>query len=109
MSLPNQLDYPDPWPHFSVCASICMCGPQITTLKLTLFHYPVIFNAVIGHTFGMGPIDYVQTPPSGIILFMRPANERRRYIVTSLLIGWVHTQNDSCPLGAGILQYQTQL
>ena len=25
---------------------------------------------------------------------MRPANERRRYIVT--LIGWVHTQNDTC-------------
>ena len=27
---------------------------------------------------------------------MRPANERRRYIVTSSLIGWVHTQNDPC-------------
>ena len=25
---------------------------------------------------------------------MGPANERRRYIVTSSLIGWVHTQND---------------
>ena len=24
------------------------------------------------------------------IVFMRPANERRRYIVTSSLIGWVH-------------------
>ena len=32
--------------------------------------------------------------PSGIILWMRPANERRRYIVTSSLIGWAHTQND---------------
>ena len=31
---------------------------------------------------------------SGIILYMRPANERRRYIVTASLIGWVHTQND---------------
>ena len=29
---------------------------------------------------------------------MRPANERRHYIVTSSLIGWVHTQND--PWGA---------
>ena len=28
----------------------------------------------------------------GIILCMRPANERRRYIVTSPLIGWVHTK-----------------
>ena len=27
---------------------------------------------------------------------MRPANERRRYNVTSSLIGWAHTQDDSC-------------
>ena len=26
---------------------------------------------------------------------MRPANERRRYNVTSSLIGWAYTQNDS--------------
>ena len=32
----------------------------------------------------------------GFILCMRPANERRRYIVTSSLIGWAHTQNDPC-------------
>ena len=31
-----------------------------------------------------------------IILWMRPANERRRYIVTSSLIGWAHPQNDPC-------------
>ena len=30
------------------------------------------------------------------ILFMRPANERRRYCVTSSLIGWAHTQIDPC-------------
>ena len=30
----------------------------------------------------------------GIILGMGWANERRRYIVTSFLIGWAHTQND---------------
>ena len=29
---------------------------------------------------------------AGIILCMRPANERQRYIVTSSLIGWVHPQ-----------------
>ena len=29
----------------------------------------------------------------GITLWMRPANERRRYIVTSSLIGWAHIQN----------------
>ena len=27
---------------------------------------------------------------TGIIMCMRPANERRRYSVTSSLIGWVH-------------------
>ena len=32
----------------------------------------------------------------GIILYMHPTNERRRYIVTSSLIGWVHTQNNPC-------------
>ena len=31
---------------------------------------------------------------SGIILRMRPANDRRRYIETSSLIGRAHTQND---------------
>ena len=31
---------------------------------------------------------------SGIGLYMHPANERRRYNVTSSLIGWGHTQND---------------
>ena len=32
----------------------------------------------------------------GIILYMGSANERWRYNVTSSLIGWAHTQNDSC-------------
>ena len=31
---------------------------------------------------------------SGIIFGMGSANERRRYIVTSSLIGWAHTNND---------------
>ena len=30
----------------------------------------------------------------GIILCMRPANERRRYNVTSSLTGWAYAQND---------------
>ena len=32
----------------------------------------------------------------GMILWMRPATERRRFIVTSSLIDWVHTQNHLC-------------
>ena len=31
---------------------------------------------------------------SGIILYMRWANETLRYNVSRSLIGWVHTQND---------------
>ena len=31
---------------------------------------------------------------------MYPANERQRYIVTSSLIGWVHTQNNPCVITA---------
>ena len=31
-----------------------------------------------------------------IILYMHPANERRRYNVMSSLIGWVHIQNEPC-------------
>ena len=30
--------------------------------------------------------------PAGAIFCVRPANERRRYIVTSSLIGWAHTK-----------------
>ena len=33
---------------------------------------------------------------AGLILCMRPANERRRYNETSSLIGWAHTKNDPC-------------
>ena len=31
---------------------------------------------------------------AGIVLYMHPANEIRRYNVTSYLIGWAHIQND---------------
>ena len=34
--------------------------------------------------------------PLGIILCMRPANERRRYNVMSALIGWAHALNAPC-------------
>ena len=35
---------------------------------------------------------------SGISLGIRPVNERCRYIVTTSLIGWGHTQTDPCML-----------
>ena len=33
---------------------------------------------------------------AAIILYMHTANKRRRYIVTSSLIGWAHIENDLC-------------
>ena len=41
-------------------------------------------------------IEALGSRDTGIILGMGSANERRRHIVTSSLIGWVHTQNDPC-------------
>ena len=43
-----------------------------------------------------------QLEHSGIILYMRPANERWCYIVTSSLIGWEHRQNDPSILWNGL-------
>ena len=49
----------------------------------------------------MMPYDLFKTTPlfislPGIILCMCLANEKRRYNVTSSLIGLTHTQNDPC-------------
>ena len=41
---------------------------------------------------------------SGTILCMRPANEGRRYSVTSSLIGWAHAQKDPC-IFSGLLHW----
>ena len=49
------------------------------------------------------------TSQSGIKLCMCPANERRRYIVTSSLIGWVHSQNDPWGYNPGTLAYSQQV
>ena len=47
------------------------------------------------------PLNMIQLPfpllwETGTILSMGSANERRRYNVTSSLIGWAHTQKDPC-------------
>ena len=39
-------------------------------------------------------VQFLRCISSEIILYMRPTNERRRYIVTSSIIGWAHRQND---------------
>ena len=38
----------------------------------------------------------IVTFKSGLILGLRPANKRRRYFVTTSLIGWAQTQNQPC-------------
>ena len=54
------------------------------------------------HTKCYTPYPAIAGDP-GIILWMRPANERRRYNVTSSLIGWEHSQNDPWwPIGWGL-------
>ena len=45
---------------------------------------------------------------TGIILCMRPAKERRRYIVMSSPIGWAHTQNDPCHICSGSNRIQSK-
>ena len=44
-------------------------------------------------------------PVTGIILGMGSANTRRRYNVTSSLIGWAHIQNDLFPVAQETLLY----
>ena len=41
--------------------------------------------------FGAWLSGYCVHSNSGLILGLHPANERRRYFVTTSLIGWVHT------------------
>ena len=42
---------------------------------------------------------------AGILLRMHQANERRRYNVTSSLIGWAHEPNDPCKSGRNHIPY----
>ena len=52
--------------------------------------------------------------PTGLILSLRPANKRRRYFVTTFLIGWVRAYNQPCThllyshsSGTGLWSYTT--
>ena len=64
------------------------------------FNSEMIENAIIFQNFShknSTPINASMTYShhvSGIILWMRPTNERQRYNVMSSLIGWAHLQND---------------
>ena len=47
-------------------------------------------------TKGLGYYNHAQYITSGLILGLRPANERHHYKVALSLIGWVQTWNQSC-------------
>ena len=61
------------WPTWSPPGS---CRPQVGPMNLAIRVHSTNFNMLT---------------LTGISLCMRPANERRRYNVTTSLIGWVHT------------------
>ena len=60
--------------------------------RVLVFHMELFQTPLPSQCLGM--IENVITSYPGIILRMHPANERRRYIVMSSLIGWVHMQNN---------------
>ena len=64
--------------HFEILASFWV---------MTFMNFTIRFETV--------NVDLGKSTP-GIVLSMRPANERRRCIATSSLIAWVHTQNVPC-------------
>ena len=66
------------------------------TASLSLARLMTAFNAFIDDKAAGMMSSQFQYTSAGIILCMCPANERRRYIVTSSPIGWAHTQNDPC-------------
>ena len=65
------------------------------------WYFPINFAVLRTQTIcstNTGMVIAIRCIMPGIILCMRPANERWRYTVTPSLIGWVHTQNDPCML-----------
>ena len=74
------------WILYRYLRSYSVCAFRYGTLWLLYIHRGIMWRQ------GTRNVSCSMTP--GIILCTRPANERRRYIVTSSLIDWVHTQND---------------
>ena len=46
-----------------------------------------------------GEVYIIRVSGTGLILGLRPANERRRYFVTASLIGWAQTYTPACDKG----------
>ena len=75
------------------------------------WYYLIIYGAILtSETTLLLTRDVSYTCP-GMILCMRPANERRRYNVTSSLIGWAHALNGPCLVNcfSGSISYTSAL
>ena len=68
--------------------------PQFITPLFPLIHW--LIGMYIFYCVCPLPATSIYVVVSGINVWMRPANERWRCIVTSALIGWAHTQNEPC-------------
>ena len=77
--------------------SIMQMGIVFNTFSITVAKLEnYLLKFVVRKTAHILPLWVKYRVSAGIILCMCPANERWRYIVTSYLISWAHTQNDPC-------------
>ena len=65
--------------------------------------YCFLWNKLCIHALNSLVVPLGCVDKAGITLGVRPANEKRHYIVTTSLIGWEHTQTD--PYKGGPLVY----
>ena len=77
------------WEKFKNVTQFCIVESSFKMISFLLC-IPCSRNWDIAHSLA------VRMRYAWIILNIHPTNERRRYIVTSSLIGWVHAQNDPC-------------
>ena len=66
---------------------------DISNLKITILYLKRLWMNVFSSS-PVSPVAHKGTPET--FLWMHPANERRRYILTLSLIGYAHTQNGPC-------------
>ena len=89
-----------------------VCLLQLEAGENTYIHFPVValletgtinvkFSALSFYDRDNDEVTIdvsVSHTPSGLILGLRPANERRRYFVTTSFIGWVQAENQPCTM-----------
>ena len=75
----------------------CYCPPIVTVKQHQTFRgfYDLLSQQL--RSLNRRKLDALPSNHTGVILCMCSANKRRRYKVTSSLIGWAHTRNDPWP------------